>query len=113
MAITEKMGVITQIDENGNETILYPKTKAELVDGIDAITKSKVNVSDIINNLTTNATNKPLSAAQGVELQKQLNEVNTSRGIYVGGDQPPDGVIVWVNPNGTPLTLYTGEVEEA
>lgn len=100
-------------DETLNETkeiVAYIKSNKSL---IDAITTSKVNVADIVDNLTTNAANKPLSAAQGVKLQKQLNEMNTSRGIYVGGDQPPDGVIVWVNPNGTPLTLYTGEVEEA
>ena len=35
MAVTEHMGVITQVDENGNENILYPKTKAELVAGLD------------------------------------------------------------------------------
>lgn len=154
MAITEKMGVMTQIDENGNEIILYPETKADLVDGlkekiieqlggvgtgggsadeatidakiaghntannshqdirlmikeheeavsallnsddetlnetkeivayiksnkslIDAITTSKVNVSDIINNLTTNVTNKPLSAAQGVALKALIDDI--------------------------------------
>lgn len=156
MSITGKMGVITQIDKNGNETILYPKTKAELVDGleekineqlggsgtgggganeatidakiaghntangshqdirlmikeheeavnallnsddetlnetkeivayiksnkslIDAITTSKVNVSDIINNLTTNVTNKPLSAAQGVALKALIDDLQS------------------------------------
>lgn len=35
MATTEKMGVITQIDESGNEIILYPKTKAEQVAGLE------------------------------------------------------------------------------
>lgn len=158
MAITEKMGVITQIDENGNEAILYPKTKAELVDGleekineqlggsgtgggsadeatidakiaghntandshqdirlmikehegavnallnsddetlnetkeivayiksnkslIDAITTSKVNVSDIINNLTTNVTDKPLSAAQGVALKALIDGLQSGK----------------------------------
>lgn len=42
MAITEKMGVITQIDENGNETILYPKTKANLVEGLIETIKKTV-----------------------------------------------------------------------
>jgi hypothetical protein len=42
MAITEKMGVITQIDENGNETILYPKTKAKLVEGLIETIKETV-----------------------------------------------------------------------
>lgn len=35
MATIEKMGVMTLIDESGNEVILYPKTKSELVDGLD------------------------------------------------------------------------------
>ena len=41
----------------------------ENADSIEAITSSKVNVTDIINNLTTNVSNKPLSAAQGVALK--------------------------------------------
>lgn len=38
-------------------------------DDIESITSGKVNVTDIINNLTTNVSNKPLSAAQGVILK--------------------------------------------
>ena len=36
---------------------------------IAQLTSGKVNVTDIINNLTTSVTNKPLSAAQGVALK--------------------------------------------
>ena len=42
---------------------------------IDAITTSKVSVTDIINNLTTNVTNKPLSAAQGVTLKALIDAI--------------------------------------
>ena len=42
---------------------------------IDAITTSKVSVSDIVNNLTTNVANKPLSAAQGVVLPGRIETV--------------------------------------
>ena len=42
---------------------------------IDSITTSKVNVSDIINNLTTNVSNKPLSAAQGVALKALIDAI--------------------------------------
>lgn len=38
-------------------------------DDIDKITSGKINVSDIVNNLTTNVSNKPLSASQGVVLK--------------------------------------------
>ena len=42
---------------------------------IDSITTSKVSVTDIINNLTTNVTNKPLSAAQGVALKALIDAI--------------------------------------
>lgn len=49
---------------------------------IEAITTSKVSVSDIVNNLTTNAANKPLSAAQGVVLKGLIDAVSTSLSGY-------------------------------
>lgn len=42
---------------------------------IDSITTSKVSVADIVNNLTTNVTNKPLSAAQGVALKALIDAI--------------------------------------
>ena len=42
-------------------------------DDIESITSGKVNVSDIVNNLTTNVTNKPLSAAQGVAIKALID----------------------------------------
>lgn len=53
-----------------SEIVAYTKNNKGL---IDSITTSKVNVSDIVNNLTTNVSNKPLSAAQGVELKKLID----------------------------------------
>ena len=50
----------------------YIKRNRSLIDGI---TTSKVNVSDIIDNLTTNVTNKPLSAAQGVALKALIDAI--------------------------------------
>ena len=49
---------------------------------IDSITTSKVSVADIINNLTTNVTNKPLSAAQGVVLKGLINTLNNNLSNY-------------------------------
>ena len=49
---------------------------------IDNITTSKVNVADIINNLTTNVSNKPLSAAQGVVLKGLIDTVSNSLSGY-------------------------------
>lgn len=49
---------------------------------IDAITTSKVSVTDIINNLTTNVANKPLSAAQGVVLKGLIDGLSGSLSNY-------------------------------
>jgi hypothetical protein len=46
---------------------------------IDSITTSKVSVSDIVNNLTTNVSNKPLSAAQGVVLKGLIDTLNSGK----------------------------------
>lgn len=54
------------------EVVNYIKNNASLIEGV---TTSKVNVSDVINNLTTNANNKPLSAAQGVALKALIDAI--------------------------------------
>lgn len=55
---------------------------SELIEKIQAnagsiteLTNGKVNVSDIVNNLTTNSSNKPLSAAQGAILKNMIDSV--------------------------------------
>ena len=55
-----------------SEVVAYIKNNKTLIDGI---TTNKVNVSDIINNLTTNVSNKPLSAAQGVALKSLIDAI--------------------------------------
>lgn len=50
----------------------------ENADSIESITSGKVNVSDIVNNLTTNVTNKPLSAAQGVVLKGLIDTLQSA-----------------------------------
>ena len=55
-----------------SELVEYIKANRSL---IESITTNKVNVSDIINNLTTNASNKPLSAAQGVILKGLIDAI--------------------------------------
>lgn len=58
-----------------SELVAYIKANRGL---IESITTDKVNVADIINNLTTNATNKPLSAAQGVALKALIDALTTT-----------------------------------
>lgn len=54
------------------EVVAYIKDNREL---ISQITTDKVNVSDIVNDLVTNVSNKPLSAAQGVALKALIDEI--------------------------------------
>ena len=55
-----------------SELVAYIKDNRDLIEGV---TTNKVNVSDIINNLTTNVANKPLSAAQGVVLRNLIENI--------------------------------------
>ena len=57
------------------ELVAYIKDNREL---IEQVTTNKVSVSDIINNLTTNVSNKPLSAAQGVALKALVDAAATA-----------------------------------
>ena len=55
-----------------SEIVAYIKSNKSLIDNI---TTNKVNVSDIVDNLTTEAKNKPLSAKQGVALKALIDEL--------------------------------------
>lgn len=59
----------TDLDQMA-ELVAYIKSNKSLIDGI---TTSKVSISDIVDNLTTNVANKPLSAAQGVVLKALID----------------------------------------
>ena len=74
--LTERLNALTDSDDTTldqmSEVVAYIKSNKSL---IDAITTSKVNVSDIIDNLTTNVSNKPLSAAQGAKLKALIDAI--------------------------------------
>lgn len=59
----------TTADQLSEVLVLIENNKGTL----ESLTSSKVNVADIINNLTTNVTNKPLSAAQGVAIKALID----------------------------------------
>lgn len=75
-AINERLNAFFDSDDKTldelSEIVAYITSNKAL---IDSVTTSKVNVSDIINNLTTNVTNKPLSAAQGVALKALIDAI--------------------------------------
>ena len=74
--LTERLNALADSDDTTldqmSEVVAYIKSNKSL---IDAITTSKINVSDIIDNLTTNVSNKPLSAAQGVALKALIDGI--------------------------------------
>ena len=84
---TSNGGAIDQLVE----LVSYINSNKEL---IDAITTNKVNVSDIINDLTTNMANKPLSAAQGVILKGYIDAINNA-GYITGYTETEPTVPAW------------------
>ena len=82
-ALAHEVEILSDVDEGTlaeiEQLVEYLKNNEDI---LDQITKSKVNVSDIVNNLTSDETNKPLAAAQGKvlkalydALEKTLNTV--------------------------------------
>ena len=59
-----------------SEVVAYIKSNKTL---IDAITTSKVSVADIVNDLVTNAADKPLSAAQGVVVKTLIDDLRKDK----------------------------------
>lgn len=79
-SLTTKLNALADSDDTTldqmSEVVAYIKNNKSLIDGI---TTSKVNVSDVVNNLTSNVTNKPLSAAQGVVLKGLIDTLTDSK----------------------------------
>lgn len=75
-------GLVSRLDAVANssdkeldqlsEIVAYIKNNKSLIDNI---TTSKVNVADIVPNLTTNVDDKPLSASQGVALKALIDAI--------------------------------------
>lgn len=74
--LTTRLNTLADSDDDTldqtSEIVAYIKSNKSLIDGI---TTGKVNVADIIDNLTTNVSNKPLSAAQGVALKALIDGI--------------------------------------
>ena len=74
--LTTRLNALADSDDTTldqlSELVAYIKANRGL---IESVTTSKVNVSDIINNLTTNDATKPLSAAQGVALKTLIDAI--------------------------------------
>jgi hypothetical protein len=96
--LTTRLNTLADSDDTTldqmSELVAYIKDNRELIEGV---TTNKVNVSDIINNLTTNVSNKPLSAAQGVVLQgliDALSKAKADKATTLAGYGITDGVTI-------------------
>ena len=78
--LTNRLNALADSDDTTldqmSEVVAYIKSNKSL---IDAITTSKVNVADIVDNLTTNVSNKPLSAAQGVVIKALIDALRNDK----------------------------------
>ncbi len=77
--LNDRMNALMDSDDTTldqlSEIVEYIKSNRTL---IESITTDKVNVSDIVDNLTSIDTNKPISANQGKVLKDLIDELNTS-----------------------------------
>lgn len=75
--LTDRLNALADSDDTTldqlSEVVAYIKSNRTL---IEAITTNKVSVADIVDNLTTNVANKPLSAAQGVALKALIDAIS-------------------------------------
>ena len=73
--LSERLSAVADSDDTTldqlSEIVAYIKSNRDL---IASITTDKVSVADIVDNLTTNVANKPLSAAQGVALKALIDD---------------------------------------
>ena len=76
--LTNRLNALADSDDTTldqlSEIVVYIKNNKSL---IDSITTNKINISDIIDNLTTSVNNKPLSAKQGVQLKALIDTLTT------------------------------------
>ncbi len=78
-ALTTRLNTLADSDDTTldqlSEIVAYIKNNKDLIDGI---TRNKVNVADIIDNLVSTAVNKPLSAKQGKILKDLIDEKSSA-----------------------------------
>lgn len=82
--LTERLNALADSDDTTldqlSEIVAYIKNNKSLIENV---TTSKVDVSDIIDSLTSTATNKPLSAKQGMVLKDLIDALTTTVGNKV------------------------------
>ena len=76
--LTTRLNTLADSDDTTldqmSEIVAYIKSNKSLIDGI---TTNKINVADIVDNLTTSSTTKVLSAKQGVAIKSLIDALQT------------------------------------
>lgn len=89
--LTTRLNALADSDDTTldqlSEFVAYIKSNRTLIENV---TTNKVNVSDIIDNLTTNVSNKPLSAAQGVAIKSLIDSLQTAVNGKASSDHTHD-----------------------
>lgn len=82
IAVDDVLGELTTSKEyktlTSKEEVFNTHGANEMYNEIITGLGKKVNTSDVVDNLTSESTDKPLSAKQGKELNKQVDDVNTA-----------------------------------
>lgn len=84
-AFVHQIQVVLTADDTALDTIQEIITRIKSDEGfISSLVTGKVNVSDIVDGLTSTATNKPLSANQGNALKSLIDAINNAKGAVNG-----------------------------
>ena len=115
--LTERLNALANSDDatldQMSEVVAYIKANRDL---ISQITTNKVNVSDIVNDLVTNVSNKPLSAAQGVALKAlidaidvptKVSELTNDSGYLTSYTESDPTVPAWAKAANKPSYAYS------
>ena len=116
-SLTARLNALADSDDTTldqlSEIIAYIKNNKTLIDGI---TTSKVNVSDIIDNLNSIASDKPLSAKQGKMLKDLMSDFVDTIPAKVsqlendsGYLNPGEKIAIWTDDEGGNLRIISPE----
>ena len=95
MATTEKVGILTHVDQSGNMTVLYPVTTIDAVDGIEEMR------AEIENTCKAYADSKHMTAQITLAASKWSQTTPYTQSVSVSGllstDKPHYGVVYTEN----------------
>lgn len=115
--LTDRLNALADSDDTTldqlSEVVAYIKSNRDL---ISSITTDKVSVADIVDNLTTNVVNKPLSAAQGVALKALIDEMNVPASTTADNGKVlsvVDGVPSWTITSSEQAAISAANAEQS